>query len=85
MKHYFVSVFDSAAEAYGRVFTVTSKGLAVRSFRDELNRNDENNPMFRHYAQFNLFCVGEFDDSDGSVLSYPCPELLLTGVLAKEA
>lgn len=65
-----VSVYDSAAGAYNRPFYVPSTGLAVRSFRDEVNRNAEDNSMFRHPGDYTLELLGTFDDSSG--LLTPC-------------
>lgn len=65
-----VSVFDSAAGAYNRPFHVPSTGLAVRSFRDEVNRKAEDNTMYNHPGDYTLELLGTFDDSSG--LLTPC-------------
>ena len=65
-----VSVYDSAAGAYNRPFYVPSTGLAVRSFRDEVNRKAEDNTMYNHPGDYTLELLGTFDDS--SSLLTPC-------------
>lgn len=59
------AVFDSAVQAYGRPMFVPTRGAAVRSFTDEVNRKDENNPLYRHPDDFELRFLGEFEDSYG--------------------
>jgi hypothetical protein len=70
------SVFDSAAGAYNRPFFSPSDGLAVRGFRDEVNRNAPDNPMFAHPSDFSLFSLGVFDDSSATFSLLPTPNLL---------
>ena len=60
----FLSVFavrDSAVGCFGRPFYLQSEGQAVRSFQDEVNRNDKDNMMFLHPEDFELFYLGLFD------------------------
>lgn len=60
-----VSVLDKAAQAYGRPAFVQSRGVAVRSFTEEVNRQADDNFMRSHPADFELWLLGEFDDSSG--------------------
>lgn len=60
-----VAVKDLAAQAFGRPFFVPSVGVATRSFADEVNRRADDNQMATHPADFELYEVGEFDDSNG--------------------
>lgn len=66
MKLVCVAVFDSASQAYGRPFFVQSRGVAVRSFTDEVRRVDPNNDLNKHPEDFTLVHLGTFDDSNGS-------------------
>lgn len=73
-----VSIFDSATQAYSRPVFVQSTGVAIRSFTDEVNRDDPNNEMKRHPADFSLFHLGSFDDSTGVFEGLtPIPALLV--------
>lgn len=66
MKQVVVSVFDSAAGCFGRpVFTV-SIGAAMRSFSDEVKKDNPDNPMFAHPEDFTLFRLGYWDDFNGA-------------------
>lgn len=77
-KMQFYSLYDSKAQAYGRPFTVNSKGEAIRSFITVLE--DSNTPVGRHPADFNLFYLGEFDQLSGMLLPIPSPENLGNGL-----
>lgn len=60
-----VSVFDTAVQADGRPLFVPTKGAAMRSFTDEVNRKAEDNPMWAHPEDYELYFLGWFDDSSG--------------------
>lgn len=63
MKHVVCSVYDRAAQFYGRPFFVVAAGQATRSFRDEVNRSDSE--MGKHPEDFDLWQLGVFDDNSG--------------------
>jgi len=67
------AVHDSAAGAYARPFFVPTSALALRSFRDEINRASPDNPMYQHSDDFTLFELGTFDDNSAefNVLQTP--------------
>jgi len=85
MKLIVVSVLDVAAQAYGRPAFVPALGAAVRSFSDEVNRSSADNVMFNHPEDFQLFHLGEFDDSSGTFSMLSTPSLLLHGSAAKQS
>lgn len=58
-------VFDLASAAYMRPMFVAARGQALRSFTDEVNRRADDNVMFHHPEDFQLFYIGEWNDSDG--------------------
>lgn len=60
-----VAVFDSAVQAYGRPIFVPAIGVALRSFQDEVNRKDSENPVAAHPSDYELFNLGVFDDATG--------------------
>jgi len=70
-----VSVKDTAAQAFGRPVFVPTTAVAVRSFRDEVNRKDSNEDMAKHPDDFELYEIGSFDDSTG-VISVAEPRLV---------
>lgn len=66
--HIAVAVRDSAVLAFNRPFFVPTVAVAVRSFTDEVNRAAEDNQMFRHPDDYELWVVGAFDDESGQFL-----------------
>lgn len=67
MKYVIVSVYDRAAQAFGRPVFVQAVGAAVRSFQDEINREAPENEMNRHPDDFDLYEIGSFDDQTGEL------------------
>lgn len=83
MKYVVVSIKDRAADAFGRPAFVPSVGVAIRSFSDEVNRNDSENQMYAHPDDFDLFELASYDDSTGIVEMLEQPKLLILGKNAK--
>ena len=83
MKMIVVSIKDRAADAYGRPFYVPSVGVAIRSFQDEVNRDSEDNQMYHHSDDFDLFELGSFDDATGLFDLFDNPKLLTLGKQVK--
>jgi hypothetical protein len=77
------SVKDRAADAYGRPLFVPSVGLAIRSFSDEINRSADDNQMFHHSDDFDLYELGTFDDSTGIIECHVTPKQLALGKQVK--
>lgn len=65
MKLCVVAIYDVATETYGRPIFTPAKGYALRSFRDEIARDHEENNMYKHPEDFDLFFLGMFDDQTG--------------------
>lgn len=61
-----VAVYDNAAGAFGRPFFVNSKGLAIRSFSDEVNRASDDNQLYMHPDDFVLHLIAMWDDDTGT-------------------
>lgn len=74
-----VSVKDSAAEAFGRPMYLQSLGVAIRSFTDEVNREDKDNQLFNHPDDFDLYELGVFDDSIGRYELRENPTVIVRG------
>lgn len=60
-----LSVKDLAAQSFGRPIFVPAIPLAVRSFTQEVNRSDPQNDMHLHPSDFELYELGDFDDTTG--------------------
>jgi len=85
MKLILCSVKDRAADAFGRPMFVPSTGVAIRSFADEINRSAEDNQMYHHSDDFDLYEFGEFDDNTGLFALHDQPKLLTLGKQVKTA
>jgi hypothetical protein len=83
MKQVIVAVKDRAAETFGRPMFVPAIGVALRSFSDEINRNDSNNQLYNHPDDFDLYELGTFDDSTAEFQIKDNPDLLILGKNAK--
>lgn len=83
MIQFVVSVFDQAAASFSRPVFVRSKGEAIRSFIDEVNRSASDNPLFGHPGDFQLFLVAQFDDERGRFENIEPPERLMDALAAK--
>ena len=74
-----LAVKDRAAEAFARPMFVPSAGVGVRAFSDEVNRNNEENQMYAHPDDFDLYDIGIFDDSTGLFQLHDFPKVLARG------
>jgi len=83
MKLTLCSVKDRAADAYGRPMFVPSSGVAIRSFSDEINRASDDNQLYNHPDDFDLYEFGVFDDNSGQFDIYEQPKLLSLGKQVK--
>lgn len=76
MNQVIVSVKDTAAQAFGRPVFVPSIGVAMRSFRDEVNRKDSTEDLARHPDDFELYELATFDDATGVIVMLPEPRMV---------
>lgn len=73
------AVFDSAANAFLPLFFLRSHGEAVRSFLDAVR--DEKHQFYAHRADYVLFHMCDYDDTNGLVWSPKNgPEKLMAGL-----
>lgn len=67
MRYVIVSVFDRATQAFARPVFVRAEREAVRAFTDEVLRVTEPpTELAKHPGDFELWFLGEFDDSSGN-------------------
>lgn len=55
------SVKDRAIDAFGTPMFFQTKGQAIRSFTDEVNRASEDNILYKHADDYDLFELGRFN------------------------
>lgn len=65
------AVYDSKVEAYMSPFFMQSRGQAIRAFCD--TAEDSSSQIGKHPADFTLFHLGEYDDSNASFSLVPTP------------
>ena len=63
-----VAIRDRAGDLFSQPAFVNSRGAAIRSFGDEVNRKAENNQLNTHPEDFDLYEIGTFDDSTGELI-----------------
>lgn len=69
------SVFDVKVGAYAAPFFVRTRGEAVRSFMDACE--DDKLPFRRHPEDYDLYCLGDFDEVSGLLTALaPCERLI---------
>lgn len=65
MIHEVFSVYDKKAKAFITPFFLPTVGMAVRAFTDAVNQ--EGHAWNKHPEDYQLFKIGQFDDSNGVV------------------
>lgn len=65
MKLVILAVHDRAVDAFMTPMFMQSIGQAVRSFTDEVNRPAEDNILYKHPEDYDLFELGTFDSNTG--------------------
>jgi len=73
------AVRDRAADAFGQPMFVPNKGIAIRSFIDEINRAEQTNQLYMHPEDFDLYALGEYDDNTGEIKSLTRPLQIAIG------
>lgn len=69
------SVKDTAVQVFNRPMTVRARGEVVRSVGQEVNRAADDNQLYTHSEDFELYQLAVFDDQTGQVT--PAFELIL--------
>ena len=65
MKTIIVAIKDSAMQAFMNPTGVRARGQALRSFTDEVNRADPQNPLHQHPEDYELWQLATFDEETG--------------------
>lgn len=73
-----VSVRDIKASVYGNPVFVNSLGAAIRSFGDEIQKTD-GNPFALHPEDYELYDLGEFDETEGKFNLHDRPKQIAVG------
>jgi len=73
------SIRDRQIDAFGRPIFVPHVGAAIRSFGDEINREDPNNEYYKHPGDYDLYHLGHFDDANATFTLLDKPKQLAIG------
>jgi len=73
------AVRDRATDAFGNPMFLQSHGQAIRSFTDEVNRSEKDNPLYQHPDDFDLYCLGKYDTEFGTFIQDVPPKQILLG------
>ena len=79
MRYYICAVYDMAVEAFSRPMFVRASGEALRSFKDEVQRSDPGNPLFKHPGDYSLYELGTWTDDDCGFTLLAKPERIARG------
>lgn len=72
------TLHDVKALNYSPPFFQHNNALAVRMLQDLVN--DNNTSVGRHPADYKLYCIGEYDDSNGKLKPFPIIEHVMDAV-----
>ena len=78
MKMAIFCVHDRATQVFGTPMFLLSKGQAIRSFSDEVNRAAEDNQLYRHPDDFDLYELGDWETETGEFFPH-APVVLVRG------
>lgn len=69
---------DTAADAFNIPIFLRSTGVAIRTFTDEVNRAADDNALYKHPDDHDLWMLGEYDQDSGEFFLEK-PRLLARG------
>ena len=72
------AMYDSKVKAYLRPFYQRADGEAMRAMIN--SSREEGSPLKEFGGDFTLFCIGEFDDSAGTIQMFPIKSNLGTAL-----
>ena len=76
------AIRDRATDSFGNPVFAFSAGQAIRSFSDEINRSDAQNPYFAHPDDYDLYLLGDYDTSSGKFVTSD-PQQVAIGKMVK--
>lgn len=66
------TIYDSAAQSYSNPVYMIGRGVAFRSFQDEVAKPDSR--FHQHPDDYTLFELGSFDDQTATFIFHKAPE-----------
>lgn len=68
------STYDRTAEMYSSPFVAPNSGVAIRGFSDAIMNSQQKSDLTQHPDDFDLYELGEFDASTGTIYVVPAEE-----------
>lgn len=72
------AVKDIKAQLFNAPFFQSNNVTALRTFAMEVNRSEPNNVLHTNPEDFELYCLGEFDNASGVITPAHKPDLIGT-------
>lgn len=79
MKRFLFSVRDTVSTLFAPPFVDVNHGSAIRGFKQVITRDDSNNAVSSHPADYELYVFGSFDDETGRFDILDVPERISRG------
>lgn len=73
------SIKDRAIDGFNVPFSDHSHQSAIRAFRDEVNKPPEQSQVAKHPDDYDIYCIGEFNAENGTLVPLEQPELIARG------
>lgn len=78
MKLKIYAIHDDKMQAFSRPLFFQNHGTAIRSFSDAIQ--DPKSDYARHPSDYRLYCLGEYDDNTGIIVSLSQPEYVVHAI-----
>lgn len=79
MKLLAVTCRDRKVDSFGQPIFAQSRGAAIRSFSDEINRAAPENMLYQHPGDFDLYELGTYDTDTGKLTQHDAPVQIAIG------
>ena len=72
------SLYDRTADLFGVLFLAENPAIAIRAFHDSILKPSTSSDIANHPDDFELYLVGEWDHSTGSLIPQPLGKPLIS-------
>lgn len=73
------TILDTKSGVFGPLMSFLNDHTAIRSFQEMIISRDEGSLLALYPTDFTLYCIGTFDNENGSIQTLPAPNLIMTG------
>ena len=72
------AIYDKCVGVFSQPYFMQHKGQMIRAFSDEVNNPESQ--FFKHPGDFDLFCLGSYNDNSGGLSPLAQPEFISSAV-----